>query len=141
MAISSYNESMSIRPTNYQDRVFDETPLSNAGTTSSGVFRLAKLQSRLEFGLIANTAITVGASQSLTVTATWGANDDTGTWDAADTKTIVAYTDASPIAFAAGDVVALWTPETDIKHYVKIDITVTEDQTAAKVDGKIYYTA
>ena len=45
------------------------------------------------------------------------------------------------IVLAAGKVIANWTPPTDVEQFVKIVITVTEDQQAAKVDGQLYRTA
>lgn len=134
-----YNTNLSERLGSYYDRVFDETPLSNASTTTSAVIDMAKVQSEVEFELTANNQITIADTKTLTVSYVY---DKAADGSFANGNTIVAYAaSGAPIVLPVGEVLTKWTPSTDVEQFVKIVITVDEDQTAAKVDGQLYRTA
>lgn len=134
-----YNTNLSERLGSYQDRVFDEQTLSNASTTTSGVIDMAKVQSEVEFELTANNEITITDTNSLTVSYVY---DKAADGSFSNGGTIVAYAaSGGSIVLSADQVIANWTPSTDVEQFVEIVITVTEDQQLAKVDGQLYRTA
>ena len=134
-----YNTNLNERLSSYYDRVFDEQALSNASTTTSAVIDMAKVQSEVEFELTANNEITITDTNSLTVSYVY---DKAADGSFSNGGTIVAYAaSGGSIVLSADQVIANWTPSTDVEQFVKIVITVTEDQQAAKVDGQLYRTA
>jgi len=127
------------RASNYQDRVFDATALPNATTLESSVFRFAKTQARTELVITANTAITIADGQSIIIDLHW--DDDKG-GSFTESRTVASYSPSGETKeFAIGDTVGIITPESDIEHYCKVIITATANQSAGKVDGKIYRNA
>lgn len=127
------------RASNAQDRVFDETLLPNATNLDSSVFRFAKTQARTELVITASTEITILDGNSLVFDLYW---DKSKTGAFAGTRPIAAYAaSGEDIVFAIGDVIGTITPESDIEHYCKVTTTASADQSAGKVDGKIYRNA
>lgn len=127
------------RAANYQDRIFDATALPNATTESSSVFRLAKTQARTEVVIYANTEITILDTQSLTFDLAYDVESG-GTF--AESKSIASYAaSGGNIVIAVGDEIGRYTPDSDVDHYCRIDITASADQSAGKVDANIYRNA
>ena len=130
---------LDVRASNYNDRVFDATALPNASTVESGVFRFAKTQARTELVITANTAISIADTKSLILDLHWDSDKD-GSFT--ESRTIASYSaSGGSIDFAIGDDIGRIIPESDVEHYCKVIITATGDESATKVDGKIYYNA
>jgi len=127
------------RASNAQDRVYDATALPNATNADSSVFRFAKTQARTELVITANTEITIADGNSLVIDMYWDEKKD-GAF--AGTRPIASYSaSGADIVFAIGDEIGIITPESDIEHYCKVKITASADQSAGKIDGKIYRNA
>ena len=137
MAIpSAYDNSRRNTP-NYNDRIFDATALPNATNIESGIFRAGKVNARVEVEVRANTAITIADGTSLTFEYFYD-YDRGGSFT--NSKVVKALSaSGSAIQYAAGDVIFVYTPDSDVEHYGKIKVTATADQSAGSIDGNLYH--
>lgn len=134
--IPSYNATGRLTP-NYEDRFFDATALPNATSIESGVFRAAQVGARVEIEVRANTDITIADTQSLTFELFYDKDEDGSFTDSKVVKAISAS--GSAVSYLAGDVIFVYTPDSDVEHFVKIEVTATADQSAGAIDGNLYY--
>ncbi len=134
-----YDTNMSERLGSYQDRIFDAEALPNNGSITSSAFQFGKVQSRVELAILANTAITIADTKAITVEVFY---DDSETGSFTNSYVAQAYlASGSAIEIALGATIAESTPSTSIGQWAKVKITCTGDQSADKVDGKLYRTA
>lgn len=139
MATTSYDTTLTDRLAADPDKVFDERTLPNATFLESAVFRFGKVQSKVEVEITAASEITIADTQSLTIELFWDEAED-GSFT--NSRVINAYAaSGGAIVIADNTVIGLMTPETDVDHYAKVRVTATDDQTAGKINGRLYYTA
>lgn len=134
--IPTYNATGRLTP-NYNDRFFDETALPNATNIETSVFRVAEVGARVEIEVRANTDITIADTQSLTFELFYDEDEDGAFTESKVVKALSAS--GASIQISAGDVVFVYTPDSDVKHFAKLKVTATADQSAGKVDGNLYY--
>lgn len=140
MATTAYGTELNERIGFYGDRVFDASALPTAGQTiTSSVFRFAETQGGVELAVIANTTITVPDGQTMSVELFWDV-DKAGSFT--DSRVIYAAAPSgAAFEIAAGTHFALDMPETVTKHYAKLEITTSADQSLEKVDAKLFRVA
>jgi len=110
--------------------------LPNTTSKSSSAFRFGKLQAGCELVITANTAIAIADTKSITIELLW---DKSATGSFSNSRVIKAFSaSGSTLNIAKDYVLGRIIPETDVDHYCKIKITATADQSAGKVDAKIY---
>ncbi len=140
MAISNtYDTDLTERVAAFPDAVFNATALPNAGSIESGVFRFGKTQGQIELAMIANTEIVVADGETMSIEAFWDKSKD-GDFTSGDVMFAAAPTGMT-LTIPAGTEFDLNTPETNYEHWVKIKITCSANQSAQKVDGKLFRTA
>lgn len=134
-AILAYNGSKRI--VNAQDRIFNATALGNNAAINSSAFRIAEVGARCEIEVYAATEITIADTKSLTV-ALFFDEVETGSFSSSRTVFAVAAS-GSAVTIADGALICKYTPDSDVKHFGKLRVTCTGDQTLDKVTANIAY--
>ena len=113
--------------------------LPNAGAVSTEVFRLAKVQGRVELEITAVEELTIADATTLSVELAWD-SDRAGSF--ADSKVIAAFAPSgSADVIAAGGKIALELPESDVEQFVKVTFTASADLSANNVAIRLYEVA
>ena len=132
-----YGTTFAERTTNYPDRVLTAQALPNNTTFTSSAFSFAKVAGRIELEIVANTSIVLVDTKTLKIELFW---DKSATGSFSASRVINSYiASGSTLTIAAGTVVGLVTPESDVEQFAKIKFTTTADQSAHKVDAALYY--
>lgn len=115
------------------DYIFDATALGNATSITSSAFEFGNCQSSLQLNILANTAISIADTKSLTVTLL---TDSSATGNFATEKVLFTVTAATtPETWAIGDTIVKYVSTDEDLKYAKVKITTTADESSEKVDG------
>lgn len=113
--------------------------LPNAGAVSTDVFRLAKVQGRVELAIDAVEELTIADGATLSVELAWD-SDREGAF--ADSKVIAAFAPSGAAdVIAAGGKIALELPESDVEQFVKVTFTASGNLSANNAAIRLYEVA
>ncbi len=113
----------------YGDLIYDEATLPNTTNASSVAFKLGGNNHRGQIVLNADTEITVAATKAITIELM---HCDTIDGSYTSFKTLLSI---APSTIALGANILKYVAEDGVKHYAKIKITTTGDQSAGKITG------
>jgi hypothetical protein len=116
-----------------------ETVLPSTATQFTQEFLFGKSQSRLEAEITNDVELTIPDGGTLTVELNWY-DEAEGTLVGSRVVNAFAPVGAAEV-IAAGSVIGLVTPETDVEQVCKLSYTTSFDATAVKAEVKLYETA
>jgi hypothetical protein len=118
----------------YPDYAFNTTALGEADVAiTSSVFKFGKDQSGTELWIKADAAITVAATETLTIKLLQSV-------DSAFTSTVTETLVVLPAAtYAAGSDLIRFVSTKETLQYCKLELTATEDLSAKTVTGNLRY--
>jgi len=113
----------------YTDYIYKETALPDTTNATTTAFKIGDNNHRVQLVLTAATEIVIASTETITIELLQ-APTETGTYNVTKTLAVIP---ASTIA--NGATILKYVPEDGIKHWGKIKITATDDQSAGKITG------